>query len=72
MIVVDDIIDGGKTFIELAKELKKVYNINRLVLAASHGIFSKGLDVLEDYDKIYVQNNMSEYNLEAFNIASEF
>jgi trehalose-6-phosphatase len=56
----------------LAKELKKVYNINRLVLAASHGIFSKGLDVLEDYDKIYVQNNMSDYDLEAFNVASEF
>ena len=67
LIVVDDIIDGGKTFIELAKELKKVYNINRLVLVASHGIFSKGLDVLEDYDMIYVQNNMSDYDLDAFN-----
>ena len=72
LIVVDDIIDGGKTFIELAKELKKVYNINRLVLVASHGIFSKGLDVLEDYDMIYVQNNMSDYDLDAFNNVSEF
>jgi len=67
LVVWDDIIDGGKTFIELAKELKKVYNVSRLVLIATHGIFSKGLDVLDDYDAIYVYNNMSDYDLDAFN-----
>jgi len=67
LLVVDDIIDGGKTFIELAKELKQVYNVRHLVLYASHGIFSKGLEVLDDYDAIYVYNNMSDHDLEAFN-----
>lgn len=67
LVVFDDIIDGGKTFIELAKELKSVYNVKRLVLCATHGIFSKGLDVLADYDQIYVYNNMSNYDLKGFN-----
>jgi ribose-phosphate pyrophosphokinase len=67
LIVVDDIIDGGKTYIELAKVLKETYAIRELVLFATHGIFSKGVDVLACYDKIYVHNNMSEFNLTQFN-----
>lgn len=63
LLVVDDIIDGGRTFIELAKELRKVYNVKRLGLWASHGIFSKGVDVLKDYDDIDVFNNMSKFKL---------
>lgn len=63
LLVVDDIIDGGRTFIELAKEIRKVYNVKRLGLWASHGIFSKGLEVLSDYDDIEVFNNMSKFEL---------
>ncbi|MGX1931222.1 ribose-phosphate diphosphokinase [Flagellimonas sp. 2504JD4-2] len=52
-LIVDDICDGGGTFIGLAKELKKK-NAGKLYLAVSHGIFSKGLDELSQYfDKIY-------------------
>lgn len=56
LIVVDDIIDGGRTFIELAKELRKTYQIKQLILVATHGIFSKGIQVLSDYDKIIAYN----------------
>ena len=59
LLVVDDIIDGGRTFIELAKVLLKTYNIERLGLWASHGIFSQGRDVLSDYDDIDVFNDIS-------------
>lgn len=41
-IIVDDICDGGGTFIGLAEELKKK-GAGNLYLAVSHGIFSKGL-----------------------------
>ena len=58
LIVVDDIIDGGRTFIELAKVLKSQYNVSTLSLWATHGIFSKGREVLSDYDNICVINNM--------------
>ncbi|MEM6814274.1 MAG: ribose-phosphate diphosphokinase [Bacteroidota bacterium] len=52
-LIVDDICDGGGTFIGLAKELKNK-NAGKLYLAVSHGIFSKGLDELSQYfDKIY-------------------
>lgn len=47
-LVVDDICDGGATFIGLAEELKKK-NAGNLYLAISHGIFSKGLDELSKY-----------------------
>lgn len=52
-LIVDDICDGGGTFIGLAKELKNK-NAGKLYLAVSHGIFSKGFNNLSEYfDKIY-------------------
>ncbi len=47
-LIVDDICDGGGTFIGLAEELKKK-NAGNLYLAISHGIFSKGFDDLSQY-----------------------
>ena len=47
-LIVDDICDGGGTFIGLAKELKK-HNVGNLYLAVSHGIFSKGFEGLNQY-----------------------
>lgn len=47
LLIVDDICDGGMTFILLAKALKEkgATDINLFV---THGIFSKGLQVLRD------------------------
>jgi len=47
-LLVDDICDGGGTFLGLAKELK-AKNSGNLYLAISHGIFSKGFDELEKH-----------------------
>ena len=44
-VIVDDICDGGRTFIELAKKLKEK-NAGQIVLYVTHGIFSRGLDGL--------------------------
>lgn len=49
-IIVDDICDGGGTFIGLAKELKKK-NAGNLYLVVTHGIFSKGTEELKKYFK---------------------
>lgn len=52
-IIVDDICDGGGTFMGLATALKQK-NVGKLYLAVSHGIFSKGFDSLGQYfDKIF-------------------
>ena len=65
-LIVDDICDGGRTFIELAKAIKNAVNYNgeRICLYVTHGIFSAGMDVFNGYiDKIYVHNLMKEeYN----------
>lgn len=55
-LVVDDICDGGRTFIELGKVLSKETK-GKQYLYVTHGIFSKGLhELLEWYDKIYCPN----------------
>lgn len=56
-LIIDDICDGGGTFIGLAKELKKK-NAGKLYLAVSHGIFSKGYVELDKYfDGIYTTDS---------------
>ena len=53
LLVVDDLCDGGRTFIELAKALPN-YPSTATYLYVSHGIFSRGPDVLlGHYDKIF-------------------
>jgi ribose-phosphate pyrophosphokinase len=46
ILIVDDICDGGRTFIEAARLLKP--RCNSISLYVTHGIFSKGLDVLTE------------------------
>lgn len=52
-LIVDDICDGGATFIELAKALKQA-GASDLYLYVTHGLFSKGLTQLKDhYQHVY-------------------
>lgn len=53
-IVLDDIADGGGSFINIAKAFRE-HGVNTpLILAVSHGIFSKGTDIIyEYYTQIY-------------------
>jgi ribose-phosphate pyrophosphokinase len=58
LIVCDDIIDGGATFIELGKIIRKEYS-GGLHLVATHGIFSKGITVFDGiFDSVEVYNDM--------------
>ena len=60
-VIVDDICDGGATFISVAQSLKKLNPNISLNLAITHGIFSKGLEELSQYyDSIYVVNLMND------------
>jgi len=55
-LIVDDICDGGRTFLELAKKIKENYDMP-VHLYITHGIFSKGFKELREYiDHIYVVN----------------
>jgi ribose-phosphate pyrophosphokinase len=50
LMILDDICDGGQTFIELAKLLKQ-RGAKDIYLYVTHGIFSKGLVTLQEYFK---------------------
>ena len=54
-IIVDDICDGGKTFVELAKALQRE-GAKKITLMVTHGFFTKGLGVFEGLiDHIYTR-----------------
>lgn len=51
--MVDDICDGGRTFIEIAKILRE-RNAGKIILCVTHGLFTKGLGVFDGViDEIY-------------------
>ncbi len=56
LLMVDDICDGGRTFIELAKVLRPK-TTGKIYLYVTHGIFSQGLHVFNGIiDHIYCAN----------------
>lgn len=56
LMIVDDICDGGRTFIELAKVLRE-RNAGKIELYVTHGIFSKGMKELNvNFDCIHSFN----------------
>ena len=58
ILVVDDICDGGGTFLLLAEALRKAGIDNNLELYVSHGIFSKGTDIIyKSFYPIYTTNS---------------
>lgn len=58
-LIVDDICDGGGTFIGLAEELKRK-NAGKLFLAVSHGIFSKGFEALNCFERIFTTDSIKD------------
>lgn len=57
-VVVDDLCDGGATFLSIAEGLVQLYRTTPLDLVVTHGVFSKGFDkLLESYDSIHVTDS---------------
>lgn len=51
LFVLDDICDGGRTFIELAQLTKSARKVE---LAVTHGLFTKGAEVVaNEFDRVY-------------------
>ena len=60
-VIVDDICDGGRTFIELAKAIKDSRPTAELYLVVTHGIFSSGYAELGKYfNGIYCTNSVKD------------
>lgn len=62
LVVVDDLCDGGSTFIGLAPELRKL-NSKGLSLMVSHAVNEQGLlKVAEYYDKVYITDSYKDWD----------
>ena len=60
-VIIDDICDGGRTFIELAKVIKAGRPTAKVYLVVTHGIFSAGLEQLTEYiDGIFSTNSVKD------------
>lgn len=66
VVIVDDICDGGRTFVELAKEIKEQYD-GKIYLIVSHGIFSNGFYELSNYiDRIFTTNSIKNIDISLY------
>jgi ribose-phosphate pyrophosphokinase len=64
ILVVDDICDGGRTFLELARAMRPK-TAQPLYLYVTHGIFSHGFDELNSlYDRIFTAYDWTETSAE--------
>ena len=65
VLIVDDICDGGRTFIELAKALRE-RGAARVFLYVTHGIFSQGLGVFEGLiDGVFTTDSFQSRDVES-------
>lgn len=58
--IVDDICDGGATFMMLSDELRR-RGAPEVNLIVSHGIFSRGIDFIKNIDHIYTTNSFNDF-----------
>jgi ribose-phosphate pyrophosphokinase len=71
-VIVDDICDGGRTFIELAKAIKKERISAKIYLVVTHGIFSAGLKELnQHFEGIFTTNSYSDMNDPEFSLRND-
>lgn len=65
-VIVDDICDGGRTFVELAKVIQNQKPDAKIYLIVTHGIFSAGLlELSKWFEKIYTTNSYSDIDVES-------
>ena len=62
-LIVDDICDGGGTFIGIAEEIQRKSPVTNLHLFVTHGIFSQGVTQLgTKFNNIYTTNSTSKFD----------
>ena len=60
-VIVDDICDGGRTFTEIAGAIRDQIPSAKIYLIVTHGIFSAGADVFNEYfEHVYTTNSVKD------------
>jgi ribose-phosphate pyrophosphokinase len=78
-VIIDDICDGGRTFIEIAKAIRSITDLSsssnqptKIYLVVTHGIFSAGFKELNKYfDGIYSTNSYIDENDNEFSLKND-
>jgi len=75
-LIADDICDGGRTFVEIAKEIRIKRPVgqfaDRIYLYVTHGIFSSGFQEISNFiDMVLTTNSFREIQKEEYSFASE-
>ncbi len=61
LVIVDDICDGGRTFVEISKAARKQGHTGKIYLVVSHGIFSAGYEELNAHlDGVFCTDSVKE------------
>jgi ribose-phosphate pyrophosphokinase len=72
-VIIDDICDGGRTFVELAKAIQNQRPNAKLYLVVTHGIFSAGFDELSKwFEGIYTTDSYKDIDNELVKQVSVF
>jgi ribose-phosphate pyrophosphokinase len=78
-LIVDDICDGGGTFIGLADKINKISPDVELSLYVTHGLFTKGLESLKIYfkniistDSVVGTKEMEPWTVKTINVCNYF
>lgn len=57
-VIIDDLCDGGKTFLEIANKL----SVKDCSLIVTHSIFSKGIEPLtQEFERVYTTNSFKDH-----------
>lgn len=77
LVIIDDICDGGRTFIEIAKEIRRheeSQNVkSKLFLVVTHGIFSAGFSELSKwFEDIYTTDSYHINTIESANFVKTY
>lgn len=59
LLIIDDICDGGRTFLSISKKIKEINSTVSINLFVTHGIFSNGI-------KQFIENDIKLYTTDSF------
>ncbi|WP_033178591.1 ribose-phosphate pyrophosphokinase [[Mycoplasma] anseris] len=68
VVIYDDIIDTGGTILNASRVLKK-QGAKKIIIAATHGLFSKGFEMFENeeiVDEVIITNSINHDDLKGF------
>ena len=63
-LLIDDLCDGGGTFVGIANKVREINNYARLSILVTHLVNDRGLENLSNnFDEVFITNSYKDWNL---------